>query len=90
MLGPLCRYNMHKSHPQSSKFGRNFRQAKFALTNLTIRQNRHLLQTECALTTLTKIRQNRQLHLTHDVICINIASLTKFRQVYHFRYCLHF
>ena len=44
----------------------------------TYNLSEYLNQADCALTNLTKICQNRQLHSTHDVICIKIASLTKF------------
>ena len=80
-----------------TKFRQNryFRQADFALTNLAkVRQNRQL-HSGNSCCNLHKNRRNRQIRqhvrpISGDAICRKIVSLTKFRQICHFSYCLHF
>ena len=60
------------------------RQAEFLVTNLTkILKNRQFHQADFAFTNLTKMRRNRHIY-EHSL------SLKEFREICHFRYCLHF
>ena len=69
---------------ENSVKNRQIRQADFASTNLTkTRQTRQFRRADCALTNLTIMCQNRQIHK-------HLLGLTRFRQICHFCYCVHF
>ena len=66
---------------ENSVKNRQIRQADFVSTNLT--KTRQFRQADCALTNLTIMCQNRQIHK-------HLLGLTRFRQICHFCYCVHF
>ena len=76
----MSRNACSNENDENSIKNRQIRQADFASTNLIkTRQSRQFRRADCALTNF----QNRQIHE-------HLLGLTKFHQICHLCYCVHF